>query len=344
MTNLEDKTLGYVTSVFPNKIQIEIDDITAFKKNVDEALGDLKIGSYLEISDNGGGKLIAIIESYKIELKEKDSTDDQEEVDKKVEPVYIIDAIPLGTIIEDSFVRGCDTLTIPPKGAKPAMHSDIKLIYENGFKLKERFLFSKLAQDNSIEIPVNGNKFFNKHFAIIGSSGSGKSHTTAKIIQKAVGAKDGTFELNNSHIVIFDIHNEYKTAFPNANLLDISNIVLPYWLLNGEELEELFLDTSDRNNYNQTSVLRRAITENKKKHNPKLTEVTFGTPCKFDIKEISNCLYNIHNETTDYTNNLIVKLATKDLVCSDINNKYKEFFWLIRNLVVLKKISYNDNC
>jgi len=111
-------------------------------------------------------------------------------------------------------------------------------------------------------------KFFNKHLAIVGSSGSGKSHTTAKIIQNAITSKNSDFSsLNNSHIVIFDIHSEYATAFPNANIINIDNLILPYWLLNGDELEELFLDTGDNNNYNQSSLLRNLITLNKQKHN-----------------------------------------------------------------------------
>src|SRR3546814_2433941 len=82
--------------------------------------------------------------------------------------------------------------------------------------------------------------------AVVGSTGAGKSHTIAKIVQSAVSAKDGEYALNNSHIVIFDIHSEYKSAFPNANFLDASNLTLPYWLLNSEELEEVLLDTGER--------------------------------------------------------------------------------------------------
>src|SRR3546814_2745047 len=47
--------------------------------------------------------------------------------------------------------------------------------------------------------------------AVVGSTGAGKSHTIAKIVQSAVSAKDGEYALNNSHIVIFDIHSEYKS-------------------------------------------------------------------------------------------------------------------------------------
>jgi len=300
MTDSNNKQLGYVTSVFPNKVKIEVEDLIAFKRSIDDALGDLKIGSYLEISDNDGCKLIAIIESYQIELKERIVEDNQGHKTKETYPAYILEANPLGTIIGDEFTRGGDALTIPPKGAKPASESDIKLIYENGFKPHEKFLFATLAQDKNIEVPVNGNKFFNKHFSIVGSSGSGKSHTTAKILQKAVSEKkEGGFEgLNNSHIVIFDIHNEYQAAFPGTNLLDINSLVLPYWLLNSEELNDLFIESNESNSHNQVSQFQFAVTENKKRHNPLVIsdKVYFDSPLKFDIKEVIQYIKNLNNE------------------------------------------------
>jgi hypothetical protein len=41
------KKLAFVTSVYPNKVKIEVENLTAFKDSIDDALGDLKIGSYL---------------------------------------------------------------------------------------------------------------------------------------------------------------------------------------------------------------------------------------------------------------------------------------------------------
>ena len=298
MSNTTNQKLAFVTSVYPNKVKIEVENLTAFKDSVDEALGDLKIGSYLEISDNDGCKLIAIIESYQIELKERAIENEQGEKEREIYNAYILEASPLGTIKDDKFIRGGDALTIPPTEVKPASKASIKLIYENGFEPQEKFLFAKLAQDENVEVPVNGNKFFNKHFAIVGSSGSGKSHTVAKIVQKAIAEKNGTFKLNNSHIVIFDIHNEYKTAFTGANFLDIGNLVLPYWLLNSEELNDLFIESNEQNSHNQVSQFQFAVTENKKRHNPKVNQdkVYFDSPLKFDIREVVQYIKNINNE------------------------------------------------
>lgn len=74
---------------------------------------------------------------------------------------------------------------------------------------------------------LNLTKDTDKHIAIVGSTGSGKSHTVAKIIQTAIKEKESDFSgLNNTHIIIFDIHSEYKSAFPDANLIDTPLIEL----------------------------------------------------------------------------------------------------------------------
>lgn len=167
-------------------------------------------------------------------------------------------------------------------------------------KNKEAFTFSRLSHNGGVSVPVDGDKFFNKHIGIVGSTGSGKSHTVATILQKAISEKSTTYSgMNNSHIIIFDIHGEYSSAFPLAHKLNVDDIVLPYWLLNSEELEELFLDTGDNNNYNQSSVLRNVITQNKKKHNPNVNKVFYDSPLKFDIEEVLNCLINLKNETVN---------------------------------------------
>ncbi len=304
-----------VIAVYPNKVKISVDDLSKFI-STDEQVEKLKVGSYLEIADDDNHKLIAIIESYSIVIDEK----------KPYRRSYIIEANPLGTIEGNEFFRGGDSLTIPPTKVLPAKYEDINAIFNSRIKEKERFCFSKLAQNNKIETPVNGNRFFNKHFAIVGSTGTGKSHAVAKILQEAVIKKEGQYEgLNNSHIVLFDIHGEYKDAFPDCNYVEASNLTLPYWLLNETELEELFLDTGDRNNYNQSSILRRTIIENKRKHNPG-EKIHFGTPTKFDITELYNCLYNFQNETVDYRDNLCIKIENEEKQCLNIEEKYLHFF------------------
>ena len=288
MTDPNKNINAEVVAVFPNKVKISVDDLSKFI-STDEQVEKLKVGSYLEIADDDNRKLIAIIESYSIVVDEKKATGRS----------YVIDANPLGIIEGDNFTRGGDTLTIPPTKVLPAKKNDIKAIFCSGLKDKERFCFSKLAQNINIDTPVNGNRFFNKHFAIVGSTGSGKSHTVAKILQNAINAKNGTYDgLNNSHIVLFDIHSEYKNAFPNANHIDSTNINIPYWLFDSDELGDLFIESNEDNSHNQVSQFRFAVTENKKRFNPTLPQdkIYFDSPLKFDIDEVIRYIKNINNE------------------------------------------------
>ncbi len=265
-----EKINAEVIAVYPDKIKIVVDNLEDFR-----LAGEvLQVGSYLKISDNENAILMAIIENFSIIVNDAGKRD------------YAIEALPLGMIKNGNFIRGGDSLAIPPKKVEPATEEEIKKIYEQSIDSKEKFTFASLSSNPNIRISVNGNKFFNKHVAIVGSTGSGKSHTLSTIIQKAVSEKSGDFSINNSHVIIFDIHSEYKSAFPTANFIDTKNLVLPYWLLNSEELEEFFLDT-EANDHNQKFIFKEAIVSDRKKHFKGTLEnknkIHYDSPLYFDI-------------------------------------------------------------
>ncbi|WP_282075867.1 anti-phage-associated helicase HerA [Maribacter aquivivus] len=289
-----EKINAEVIAVFPNKVKIKVDKLEDFRI-ADESL---RVGSYLKIYGNDNAILMAIIENFSIDVTEKDG---------EATRTHLIEASPLGIIKNGVFTRGGDDLTIPPKKVEPATEEEIKKIYTESVKENEQFTFASLSSNHNVRIPVNGNKFFNKHIAVVGSTGSGKSHTLSTIIQTAVNSKNGDFALNNSHVVIFDIHSEYKSAFPNANFIDIKNLVLPYWMLNSDELEELFLDT-EANDHNQRNVFKEAIVNNRRlkftgsaKEKEKLH---YDSPLYFDLKEVTQYVENRNNEKKDKTNNI----------------------------------------
>ncbi|WP_234110547.1 MULTISPECIES: ATP-binding protein [Chryseobacterium] len=273
---MSDKINAEVIAVFPNKVKIKVDKLEDFKI----AGESLKVGSYLKVYGNDNAVLMAIIENFSIDVSEKDGVATR---------THLIEASPLGIIKNGKFTRGGDDLTIPPKEVQPATEEEIKKIYIESVEEKEQFSFCTLSSNPNIRIPVNGNKFFNKHIAIVGSTGSGKSHTLSTIIQTAVNGKDDNFNLNNSHIIIFDIHSEYKSAFPDANFIDVKNLILPYWMLNSEELEEFFIDT-EANDHNQRYIFKESIIENRIKHfkgnDEEKSKIHYDYPTFFDIEEI----------------------------------------------------------
>lgn len=281
-----EQITAQVIAVFPDKVKIIVDNLEDFKV----AEESLKVGSYLKIEDNENSILIAVIENFQISVSENS------------ERFHMIEAFPLGILKDGKFERGGDSLAIPPKEVKPATVEEIKRIYEESIQPEENFCFSELSSNRNVRVPLNGNKFFNKHVAIVGSTGSGKSHTLSTIIQKAITEKAGKFSLNNSHIIIFDIHSEYKTAFPDANYIDTSNLTLPYWLLNSEELEEFFLDT-EANDHNQKNVFKEAIVSDRKNNfsgNPQDKEkIHYDSPLFFDINSVLDYAKSKNSEMVD---------------------------------------------
>ena len=286
-----EKINAEVIAVYPNKIRISVDKLEDFQLAEEK----LKVGSYLRVSDNDNAVMIAMIETFLIEVG----------VDKNGQPTkrYIIEANPLGMLRDGHFERGGDTISIPPKKVEPAKLEEIQKIYEESVDDKEKFTFATLAANEDISVPVDGNRFFNKHIAVIGSTGSGKSHTVAKIVQEAILQKEGAYDgMNNSHIIIFDIHSEYKTAFPDANYLDISNLILPYWLLNSDELQELFIDT-EANDHNQRNVFKEAVVENRKMNftgtDIEKEKIHFDSKLFFDIDAVLKVARDKNEEQID---------------------------------------------
>jgi len=275
-------------------VTIEILDSSQFD-------GQFNIGSYIKIpySDSSENYIIGIIKNYKIRNLESDDPEADEQGNS-----FMIEVELIGSYIkvDDKYVfeRGAHGIPLPPNnGIELVSDVDFQNIFSCKLELKESFSFSKLGQAQNIDVPVNGNKFFNKHFAIVGSTGTGKSHTVATVIQQAIKEKnEGYTGLNNSHIVIFDIHGEYTEAFPDANIIDSSNVKIPYWLFDSDELSDLFIESSESNSHNQISQFRYAVTENKKKENSSLQQdkIYYDSPLKFKIKEVLQYIKNLNNE------------------------------------------------
>ncbi|MBV1864884.1 MAG: ATP-binding protein [Rhodobacteraceae bacterium] len=144
---------------------------------------------------------------------------------------------------------------------------------------------------------LNGNKLFQRHAIVVGSTGSGKSWTTARLLEQIA-------ELPQANAVLFDIHGEYRPlvsdAFHHLKVagpsdiesgrgLDDGVLHLPYWLLGYEALVSLFVDRSDQNAPNQSMIMTRTITEAKKANlaAPEFKEIldnfTIDSPVPFDI-------------------------------------------------------------
>ncbi|MCL4766937.1 MAG: ATP-binding protein [Hyphomicrobiaceae bacterium] len=96
-----------------------------------------------------------------------------------------------------------------------------------------------LRQDSGISAMIKVDDLLGKHFAILGTTGTGKSCTTALILRSILQKNPA------AHIVLLDPHNEYATAFTEwAEVLSPRNMQLPFWLLTFEEALEVLIGDS----------------------------------------------------------------------------------------------------
>ena len=286
--------IGQVLSCSPSTITISITDLKTFEEHKKE----LQIGRLLKISQGNNDFTIATIRNVKgIDTQHGEGSTYWQ---------FQVECQAIGTIdLDGVFDRGSLLLPVPTEPVYIADHDTIEKLF--AADNEHDFPLGQLSLNKDITLKINGNRFFSKHIAIVGSTGSGKSCTVARILQDAVGISDSKNQSiltqNNSHLVIFDIHDEYTAAFDlhkdeqfSLNRLDIDSLQLPYWLMNSEELESMFIESNESNSHNQVSQFKNAVTLNKERHNSKIQGITYDTPAYFSIREVYQYIENLNRE------------------------------------------------
>ena len=95
-------------------------------------------------------------------------------------------------------------------------------------------VIGKLTQDESIDAAIHIPSMLAKHFAVVGSTGVGKSTAVSLLLHKAISADP------KLRVLILDPHNEFAAAFPkHAVVIDTDTLDLPFWLMRLEEFSEV---------------------------------------------------------------------------------------------------------
>ena len=294
--------IGKVISSTPGTIHIMLNSIEDFERNKSK----IRISRYITIEDGNDLKILASIQNVSAI-----QTSDANTIS------YTIACSPIGCYSEDedgiSFRQGGVNL---PSPTEPAYLPDDDVINAI-FSSNENFSFrvGSLSSNKSVSYFVDGNRFFGKHIAVVGSTGSGKSCAVARLLQNILKIEEGHNQnagnLKNAHVIIFDIHSEYRSAFTlaeqesfNLNCLDVEKLCLPYWLMNSQELEALFIESNELNSHNQISQFKKAVILSKEKHNPEMDRITYDTPVYFDIFEVYRYIKNKNNEVINKNDTL----------------------------------------
>lgn len=286
--------IGQVLSCAPEAIVVVVDDLKVFE----EHKASLQVGRYLRIAQGNNDFTVAAIRNVRgVSAQDKDGN-----------PVwqFYIECQAVGTLVGGrKFERASMLLPVPTEPVFTADKKTLDSLFADDAEYQ--FPLGQLSLNKAIALKVNGDRFFSKHIAIVGSTGSGKSCTVARILHDVVGIaaqrNDNLGKQNNSHVVIFDIHDEYSAAFAlpkdqsfTLNRLDIDSLYLPYWLMNSEELESMFIESNEENSHNQVSQFKQAVILNKERHNPTIKEMTYDTPVYFSIEEVYRYIENMNRE------------------------------------------------
>jgi len=184
------------------------------------------------------------------------------------------------------------------------LESFMNILVVSGDK-EQSLALGKYTIDESATAYLDGNKFFQRHAALLGSTGSGKSWTVASILERAA-------KLSSSNLVVFDLHGEYRELSYARHLripgpeelgnLSDKLLYLPYWLLNAEEMQTMFIDRSEFSAHNQVMIFQDAVIAEKKAILNQLgkTEVlnafTLDSPIPFSINSVIATLTELNEE------------------------------------------------
>lgn len=209
------------------------------------------------------------------------------------------------------------------------------------------------GKDNSLKIGnytlnkdatayLDGNRLFQKHAVIVGSTGSGKSCTVATLIEEIA-------KLQSSNAVVFDIHGEYepiigenikhfKIAGPSDGVGD-GFIYLPYWLLTYEEMISMMIDRSDNNAPNQAMIFSRTVYKCKKDYlisvgkSDIVDDITIDSPTPYDIKTLLDELNAINSE-------VVPGAKAGSTKKGDFNGTLSRFIQRLENKVSDKRLNF----
>ncbi len=313
----EANPIGRVTAVDTSKAYIQIDDHDKLKMVI--------VGNLVAIQGATGHQyLIAIVERITRLPGEVVTILDEVEGDSGFQGDALQDTVRVvlvGTYWTDrggkgpTFKRGADTC---PQIDQPCYLLEGENLTNfmgtlaGGIQAEAAIELGTYVIDPDAKAVADGNRFFQRHAAIVGSTGSGKSCAVALLLERAR-------KLAHPNLIVLDMHGEYASLCegPDAYAIrmkiagpgdlqkpDKDTLFLPYWLLNREEMLAMLLDRSDTNAPNQATVFTKLVRDAKDrslaKGNREDVRATFtvDSPIPYSISEVLAELADIDSQMT----------------------------------------------
>jgi hypothetical protein len=183
------------------------------------------------------------------------------------------------------FKRGVTRYPVPGAMAYPATTRDLEQIYASDGRAS--ITIGKVFPTREIRAGLYIDAMLGKHFALLGSTGTGKSTSAALILHRICEAAP------KGHVVMIDPHGEYSAAFRQTGLiLDVSNLQMPYWLMNFEEHCEVLLTSSGNERQVDADILAKCLLAARSKNRLAQTmgKITVDSPIPYLLSDLNNIL------------------------------------------------------
>ena len=260
---LDVNCIGTVENVDTRKVVVGVEN--------EAVLNTLKINDIVILAgSNSDEKLIGIL--TKVTKKKIETEGIEEEIDDILysSNYCVINLVgsfynKFGAGKEKKFKRAINTY--------PEINSKVYQANEAAMQMIMNAVSSKATDSKSLEIGhfasnrdvaaiLDGNRFFQRHACVVGSTGSGKSYTVAGILEKAN-------QLPHANMIVFDLHGEYN-ELSYADQIKICDepggLHIPLWFFNYEEIHSLFVESSEGTSTNQRAAVIDFILQKKKEY------------------------------------------------------------------------------
>lgn len=273
--------IGKIIEVSGNSLRIEIDDdLSELVRAVDGQVYPVgQMGSIIKVHF-GRRLLFAFVRSLKMRSELVD--DDNTKILNAADDARILEADLFGQGVWSNkesrlnFSRGVETYPLPLQNAYICLNDELEAVYKAAESNAQDEPISPMVPignyigGNNAVCRANIDKLFGQHFAILGSTGSGKSGTVASILHSVLDHEPEEARLKPK-IVMIDPHGEYASAFgdrakvyrayndASLNDAEVETLKMPYWLMSSDELRSLIIGKTEYEATSQNNIVYEAI-------------------------------------------------------------------------------------
>ena len=300
----QERQVGRIVSVDSLTVYIKLDDDlkSLYKSGFHEIYPIARINSYI-IIPVGADRIVAMVN--RVQTREETDMSKSNHSIFLTESSRYLSATMIGTIENNkSYVMGVYNYPILDNPVWYVVREDLEKIFdqkkENEEIDYEHDFYLPIGMSPAFpdfKIKINPDKFFGKHAAILGNTGSGKSCTLASILQSLFHFTYNGKRLKSAHFIVFDTNGEYKNAFQlseddvvNPLAITKEGLRIPHWFMNYDDLDYLFEPTSG----SQAPILKRAVGLAKSSVD---TQKSMQTLSKFELSQLNTLLVSLQGES-----------------------------------------------